>query len=156
MHIYQNLLQKKIYLIIYKNINMGLIIWNDDFSVNVEEIDNQHKKLVEMMNNLHNAMKDGKGNNVIGEIINKMIDYSIYHFSTEEKYFDMFNFPQKEQHKQVHKDFVEKVTAFKKDFENNKVMLTIEIMDFLSNWLQNHILGDDMEYSDFFVENGLS
>ena len=135
---------------------MALIEWTEDFSVSVEEIDEQHKKLVQMLNDLHNAMAQGEGNKKIGEIIDNLVDYSVYHFATEEKYFDKFKFPKTEEHKQVHRDFVEKVSKFQEEFKNNDVMLTIEVLDFLSNWLQNHILGDDMEYSDFFVENGLS
>jgi hemerythrin len=134
---------------------MALIEWTEDFSVSVEEIDKQHKKLVAMINNLHDAMTQGKGNDYIKEIIDELVQYSIYHFATEEKYFDKFSYPDTEKHKQIHKDFIAKVSDFRKEYNEGNVMLTIEVMEFLSNWLQNHILGDDMEYSDFFVENGL-
>jgi hemerythrin len=132
-----------------------LIEWTEDFSVGVVEIDNQHKKLVKMINELHQAMKQGKGNSHAGDIINQLVDYSIYHFQTEEKYFDKFDYPQTEKHKKIHTDFVNIVSFFKNEFKNNEVMLTIDILNFLSSWLRKHILGDDMEYSDFFIENGL-
>ena len=134
---------------------MALIKWTEDFSVGVVEIDNQHKKLVEMINELHKVMKEGRGNTHIGDIINRLVEYSVYHFETEEKYFDKFGYPQTEQHKKIHSDFVKEVTIFRGQFENNEVMLTIEVLNFLSNWLREHILGEDMEYSDFFIENGL-
>jgi len=134
---------------------MALIEWTDNFSVGVVEIDNQHKKLVEMINELHHAMKEGRGNSQVGNIINQLVDYSIYHFKTEEKYFDKFDYPLSKEHKEIHKDFIEKVSIFKGDFENNEVMLTIDVLNFLSNWLREHIMGNDMDYSDFFIENGL-
>jgi hemerythrin len=135
---------------------MALIEWTDDFSVRVAEIDLQHKKLVEMINNLHQAMLDGKGNKLISEILDGLAQYAVYHFQTEEKYFDQFNFEGGEKHKQTHADFVKKVSLFVDEFNKGSVMLTIDVLDFLSDWLQHHILGEDMEYSDFFVENGLS
>ncbi len=134
---------------------MALITWTEDFSVGVVEIDNQHKKLVNMINELHHAMAEGKGNMNVGDIINRLVDYSVYHFKTEEKYFDKFNYPETEAHKKIHSDFVKKVSIFKGEFDNNEVMLTIDVLNFLSNWLREHILGEDMDYSDFFIENGL-
>ncbi len=134
---------------------MALIEWTEDFSVRVEEIDNQHKRLVDMINELHNAMVNGKGNSHVSEIISRLVDYSVYHFKTEEEYFYKFNYSDTDKHKKKHSDFVDTVGKFKSEYENNEVMLTIEIMQFLSSWLQNHILGEDMKYSDFFVDNGL-
>ena len=134
---------------------MALINWTSDFSVGVEEIDIQHKKLVNMINELYEAMTNGKGNSKLEEIINRLADYCVYHFATEEKYFDKFGYPDTENHKKIHNDFIEKVSIFKTEFENKEVLLTNEVLEFLSSWIRNHILGNDMEYSDFFVENGL-
>ena len=132
-----------------------LIKWTEEFSVGVVEIDNQHKKLIDMINELHHAMKEGKGNSQVEGIINRLVEYSVYHFETEEKYFDKFSYPQTEKHKKIHKDFVNKVSIFKSEFDNKEVMLTIEVLNFLSNWIRKHIMGEDMDYSDFFIENGL-
>jgi len=134
---------------------MELITWTNDFSVGVTEIDNQHQKLVKMINELHQAMKKGKGNSYVENIIKQLIDYSIYHFETEEKYFDKFNYPESKSHKEIHKKFINDISVFKDDFENNKIMLTLDVLNFLSNWLREHILGVDMDYSDFLIDNGL-
>jgi len=134
---------------------MALITWTNDFSVGVEEIDNQHKRLVNMINELHDAMKQGKGNEHVEDIIIRLVDYSKYHFNTEEKYFHQFSYPDKESHIQTHVDFIDKVSIFAEKFKNNEVMLTIDVLTFLSDWLRNHIMGIDMDYSDFFIENGL-
>jgi hemerythrin len=135
---------------------MAIIIWSNDFSVRVNEIDQQHQKLVLLINRLHEAMSHGNGSKVIFEILDEMTQYAVYHFNTEEKYFEKYNFKGAESHIQSHADFVKKVSTFVKSFKEGKVTLTLEVMQFLSDWLQDHILGEDMEYSDCFVENGLS
>ena len=78
------------------------------------------------------------------------------HFATEEKYFDEFGYLKATQHKKEHNDFVTKVAAFKSDFDNGKMMLSMEIMEFLKDWLLNHIKKTDMAYSNFFIEKGLN
>lgn len=135
---------------------MALIEWTDDFSVNVEEIDLQHKELIVLINKLHEAMLSGEGSKVISSILDSLAKYALYHFKIEEDYFDKYNFEGGNEHKASHAAFVEKIDLFMKDFKNGEVMLTIDVLDFLSDWLQDHILGEDMEYSDFFVDKGLS
>lgn len=134
---------------------MVLMEWTPNFSVGVTEIDEQHKKLVEMLNLLYDAMTQGKSKEVLSDILVGLIGYTGTHFGTEEKYFDQFNYPEKETHKSEHKKFVEKVTAFKSDFDSGNASVSIEIMNFLKDWLVNHIQGTDKRYSAFFNEHGL-
>lgn len=134
---------------------MGTITWNDSFSVKVLAIDQQHKKLVDMINELTDAMRSGKGRDILNKIISGLILYTGTHFKTEEKYFDQFDYPEAEIHKKEHEAFVLKVLEFKKGFEKGDLNLTVEIMDFLSDWLQNHIKGSDKKYSQFFNDHGL-
>ena len=134
---------------------MSLIQWNDSFSVNVVEIDQQHQKLVAMINDLNDAMRQGKGKDVLGKIVNGLIVYAESHFKTEEKYFDQFGYPETDSHKKEHSDFVVKVSEFKSGFEKGKIGLSIEVMNFLSDWLQNHIKRVDNKYGPFFNEKGL-
>ena len=134
---------------------MALINWNDSFSVNVSKIDQQHKKLVTMINELSDAMKQGKGKDVLGQIVNDLIGYTATHFKTEESYFDQFGYPETDRHKQEHAAFVERVSDFKEGFEKGRLALSVEVMNFLSDWLQNHIKGTDKKYSQFFNEKGL-
>jgi hemerythrin len=134
---------------------MALIQWNDSFSVGVVEIDKQHQKLVGMINDLNDAMRQGKGKDVLGKIIKGLIGYAETHFRTEEKYFDQFGYPDANNHKKEHSDFVMKVAEFKDGFDRRKLGLSIEVMSFLSKWLQNHIKGVDKKYGPFFNEKGL-
>lgn len=134
---------------------MALIKWDDSFSVNVGKIDDQHRALVTMNNELNEAMAQGKGKDVLGKIVNGLISYTATHFKTEEDYFNTFRYPEKDSHKKEHVEFVRKVTEFKDGFESGKLSLSIEVMTFLSNWLRNHIKVVDKKYSRFFNEKGL-
>ena len=134
---------------------MTLIKWDDSLSVNVAQIDRQHKKLVDMINELHEAMKTGKGRDATEKIVFNLLIYAATHFRTEEEYFSKFGYPDANSHEIEHADFVRKVTEFKDDFIKGKLSLTIEIMNFLSDWLKNHIKGTDKKYVRFFNEKGL-
>jgi len=134
---------------------MNLISWDNSLSVNVEKIDKQHQKLIEMINQLHSKMKEGKGNKFTEEIIGKMAEYTKIHFSTEEKYFDLFDFEESDKHKAEHKAFIEKVAEFQDKLKKGELSLSIEVLSFLTNWLTNHIKGSDKKYTKCFNEHGL-
>ncbi len=134
---------------------MALIQWDKSFSVNVSEIDQQHQKLIHMTNDLNDAMRQGKGKEALGKIIQGLIGYTRTHFSTEEKYFSQFGYPEADTHKAAHTDFVAKVTEVKQKFDRGQMGLPIEVMTFLSQWLSAHIKGTDKKYSPFFNEKGL-
>ena len=135
---------------------MDLIEWDDTLSVNVAEIDRQHKKLVAMINELHAAMRERRTKDVLGKIIDGMITYAETHFATEEKYFDQFNYPGTTTHKKEHKYFIKKVNEFKQSFDADRLMLSIDVIDFLKEWLVTHIQGSDKKYSSFFNKKGLN
>jgi hemerythrin len=134
---------------------MSLIDWDDNLRINIEVIDNQHKKLVGFINELHAAMKERKAKDVLGKIIEGLKDYAIEHFSTEEKYFDQFGYRNAFSHKRDHQGFIDKVNDFKAGFDSGKAMLSMKIMDFLKDWLVKHIQKVDMAYAPFFREKGL-
>ncbi|WLE97004.1 MAG: bacteriohemerythrin [Candidatus Electrothrix communis] len=134
---------------------MSLIRWNDSYSVNIAKIDQEHKQLVGMVNELTDAMKAGKGNDVLGEILDNLIAYTASHFQTEEKYFKEFKYPHEREHKKEHVEFVKKVLEFKKGFDQGKNIVSVSVLHFLSNWLQTHIKGADMKYSRFLNEKGV-
>lgn len=133
-----------------------LIEWTDkDFSVKVSEIDEQHKKLVELINQLFAAFKEGKAKKQIKDILKALVDYTIYHFGTEEKYFKEFDFENTDKHVEEHKKFAGQVAQFQEDFIAGKVSVTYDLMNFLKDWLINHIQKTDRNYTDCFNKNGL-
>ena len=134
---------------------MALITWNDNLSVNVEEIDSQHKKLVALINELNDAMSVGQGKEILGKILNDLLTYTKTHFRTEEKYFARFAYPDTFNHRREHVIFTKKVAGFKEGFENGSAPLTVEVLSFLSDWIKKHIMVTDKKYIQFFSENGL-
>ncbi len=131
-----------------------LMSWDDArFSVKSEEVDNQHKKLVDMLNEFYSAFKEGNARNVLQEILARMVAYTVYHFGTEENYLTKYNTENCKLHIAEHKDFVSKVGDFLLAFEQNKTTVTYEVMKFLKDWLINHIEGSDMRDANYFIQN---
>lgn len=134
---------------------MSLLKWKTEYSVGVQEIDNQHKKLVELINKLFDVMKQGRANAVLGQILNELSSYAFSHFKTKEKYFKLFDYVEAEKHREIHQTFVKEITKFKNAFDAGQITLSIRIFAFLKDWLHNHILGEDMKDVDCFAKNGL-
>ncbi len=135
---------------------MAIIKWNDSLSVRVGMFDNQHKRLIELINTLNDAMRDGKGKDVLGSILKELSSYAIMHFSTEESYFKKYGYADAPQHMAEHRAFVDEVEGFRKDFEAGSIGLSVRVMTFLSDWLKDHIMGTDKKYSEFFNQQGVS
>lgn len=134
---------------------MPLMKWSDDLSVQVKEIDQQHKRLIDLINKLHEAMINKQAKQVISKIIDELAAYTVYHFQTEEKYMEQFKYKGIVSHKNEHEMFVKKVDSFQKDYDAGKLGLSLEVMTFLQNWVSNHIKVVDKKYSETFKENGL-
>ena len=134
---------------------MALIIWNSGYSVGNEEIDTQHQKLIEIINTLHDAMRIGKGKEIIEKVLDELTNYTIFHFAIEEKLFDLHKYPGSLIHKKNHSDLVAKVIAFKENYFNGSSLLTLDLMNFLKDWLVNHIAKSDKEYTAFFIGKGV-
>ncbi len=131
---------------------MAYIVWDDKFTINFKLIDDQHKTLVELVNELHDAMSVGKSKQVMAKVLQKLVDYTVSHFSTEEKYMIKYNYQWYLPHKAEHRKFVEKVTQFQQNYNEGKAVLSLEIMSFLKDWLINHILSTDKKLGPFLKE----
>lgn len=134
---------------------MALINWHDSISVKMQQFDQHHKIILDMINELDDAMKIGKSKDVLGNIVDSLLIYTETHFKTEEEYFEKFAYPDIANHKKEHDVFVQKIIDFKNGFEKNKLSLSFEVMSFLRDWLESHIMGTDKKYTRFFKEKGL-
>ncbi len=134
---------------------MSLFYWEEKYSVNVKEIDEQHKKLINILGDLHTAMLGAKAMDILEKILKELIDYTDYHFKTEEKFMTQYNYPQYKEHKESHDDFTKKVSDFYTDFKQGKKFISVELLFFLKDWLINHILGEDKRYSEFLNDKGI-
>jgi hemerythrin len=126
---------------------MTLIQWNGDLSVNVTEIDAQHRHLIGLINDLNEAMREGRGKRIVGEIIDGLVAYTATHFATEEEYLRRHGYPGADDHAREHREFNVRVAGFRKGFEEGRLGLTVSVMNFLGVWLRDHILGSDKKYA---------
>lgn len=134
---------------------MAFFNWEDRFSVGIAEIDMQHQKLVQMLNELYDAMKAGKGNDVLGKVLNGMIQYTASHFATEERYMKLHGYPDFAAHKREHDSLTQQVLELQEQFNAGQPVLSMKVGTFLKGWLINHISGTDMGYSPFLRAKGL-
>ena len=137
------------------SIGDSILIWDQSLAVGIAAIDDQHKKLVRMICDLHEAMRTGKGRDFVETILHELEEYAAEHFGYEEKLMEQHKYPGYLNHRKEHEKFVDKVIAFGNEFRANKVALTNEVMNFLKNWLVGHIKGTDQKYSSFFNERGV-
>jgi len=130
--------------------NKNFVTWNDSYSVGLELIDNQHKKLVKMVNTLFSYCELGDGNADIAylDIINRAMVYAKTHFSDEEKYMRLAGYPKLEKHIKEHKSFVAKIVKSVKLFETGKET-PINLAKFLKKWLLKHIAVSDKKYAPY-------
>ena len=135
---------------------MAFLDWQPGFSVNVKEIDDQHQYLVSLINNLYIAMRGGQDKDALEKLINQLVIYAAMHFAKEEDYFDRLGYPEAESHKQEHAAFEAKVTEFEDDFKSGKQDMSIDVMNFLCNWLVGHIKGSDKKYGPFLNDRGVT
>ncbi len=129
--------------------------WEDKYSVGVEEIDNQHKRMFEVINELLDAINTNSTEESLGHIIESLIQYKKFHFATEEKYFKEFNYDETIEHINKHKEFNDKLNTLKEKYLNYTVEFAFELVDFLEDWLLNHLMVVDQKYIKCFHEHGL-
>ncbi len=135
---------------------MPFLTWNNSYSVKVSKCDEDHKKLFSLLNALHDAMKAGKGSQLIQQIVKDLADYTKYHFSQEEMLLRQTNYPDLVSHQAQHKAFVKKVEEFQSEMKGGNFSQSINVADFLRDWLANHIKKTDQQYSAHLNSNGIS
>ena len=137
---------------------MPKITWDNSFSVHNAELDEQHQKWIAILNELHQALiSDDVGNlqSISQTTLDAMMNYVRYHFSTEEDFLTAINYPELAAHKKIHDKFYVQIKELRNDVHAGVKVLNSEIMKTLTNWLQAHILQEDMKYSQFAAALGL-
>ncbi len=122
---------------------MALITWSNMFSTTISEQDNQHKKLIDLINQLNDAMQAGKGAAVMGKVLSELVNYTVFHFSYEEKLMALHKYEDTPAHKLEHSKFVQTAGDFKKKFDSGNAVVSAELMTFLRDWLTGHIMKTD-------------
>ena len=139
--------------------------WDEKYSVKVVELDDQHKRLIDLINKLYKAYLNSKNEDILSAtlkeldtqfyVLEELIKYTLYHFETEEKYMVKYQYPGYELHKREHENLASKVNSLKNDFEKGEAIHSKDIIMFLRDWLIKHILGSDKQYVPYLNKSGL-
>ena len=133
---------------------MPIIEWQPAFSVLVSRFDEQHKGLINLINDLHLAMQKGEGQVILGNIFSSLADYTKDHFADEERMMEANGYPEFSGHKSAHEHLLCRVVELQKEFVVGNSVLSVNVLNFLRDWLTTHIQGEDKKYGQYFNNRG--
>lgn len=140
-------------------IAMAFFNWEDRFSTNIQSIDQDHKKLMDLVNHLYVSVFECQDieeeRTLTGKILSELLEYTNYHFSTEEALMEKYNYPEYQEHKISHAWFVGEVNRLLREHEAGAMALSFPTFSFLKDWISNHILGMDKKYEPFLKHIGV-
>lgn len=122
---------------------MAMFVWTDAVSVGNRFIDDDHKRLFAMMNSLNDAMEQGRGNDVVGKVLNNLVIYTRDHFRREQVEMQRIGYSRRAAHEEEHEKLIRQVTQWQQDLASGKAMLSLTIARYLRDWLVNHIRQSD-------------
>lgn len=131
------------------------VTWKDEYSVGIESIDNDHKKLLSLINNLQTSTMYYTGEDFDREALDKLIEYTKFHFTREEKLMEDNDYPGFAEHKLQHKKMTDNVLNMVKEYEEDSEKTIEELVEFLKDWLIKHINGSDQKYSSYLISKGV-
>ena len=135
---------------------MTLFAWSDEeFGVNVAEIDEQHKQLIAIINELHDSMLEKKSGDIMARLFERLLRYVEVHFETEERLMKTYDYPGFDAHKAQHDDLAARVRSMQEDQQQGRIIVSVDVMNFLKDWLVRHIKGTDRLYADFLNSEGV-
>jgi hemerythrin len=132
-----------------------LLTWETDLSVGVQEMDEEHIRLIYLANTLKDAMKPGNGNEVLGTIFGGLLSYTKTHFANEERLMAVHEYPELTSHKVIHANLVNQVVALKKQVDSGKPLISLNVLNFMRDWVKNHIQGTDKKYGVYMNARGV-
>jgi len=134
---------------------MGLFNWTPKMSVGIAKIDKEHQGLFDIMNQLHEGMLSGRGNDALRPVLANLAQYTKVHFGDEEALLRLHAYPRYADHLKLHEIFRTEVSELETQVKSGTVALSVTTLDFLRDWLSKHILGIDMQYKDFLTSKGV-
>lgn len=125
---------------------MAFYSWTDNMQIGIASIDDDHKRLVRLIDGLHEAMAKGHGKAVLGATLDELIHYTKDHFQREEQLMQRAGYHGYEEHKREHDQLVKEVLALRERFQAGNGMLSVQVLGFLRDWLTTHIMRSDKRY----------
>jgi len=133
-----------------------IITWSDEYNLGIKIIDDQHREFVEIIDELYTSLQNVSSKPDLEKILEKLVNYKNIHFSTEEKYFKEFNYEGAVEHETQHRMFNEKITEFQKKSQEGTYNIGFDLIDYLEDWLVDHLANMDKKYVACFHEHGLT
>lgn len=130
--------------------------WRNEFSVQIGSVDAQHKMLFGLANELYTAMTAGRSKASLARILDRLVQYTKVHFAHEERLMQLHGYPAFQAHKAEHDALTSKVLQFQQDFAGGRVNMSVQLLQFLRDWLERHIQGSDRRYSPFLREKAVA
>ncbi len=127
------------------------IVWKEIYSIGVKEIDDQHKKLLQIANTFLKARLEEKETEVLKETFVNLIDYTKYHFETEEKHMEKNKYDGLTEQKRQHQMLIKQIVQVLNHLKAGETYAVDELENLLKNWLVKHILDHDKKYGDFLA-----
>ncbi len=134
----------------------GMFEWQNAYLTGIGSIDAQHQSLFQIGRKLYDAMSTGKGKAVLGSTLERLVTYTEGHFAHEERLMRLGGFPDFAAHKAQHDALTRQVRKFQKDFEAGHSAITVQVLQFLSNWLVEHVKGNDLKYVPYLVSRSVA
>jgi len=131
------------------------MVWENIYNTNIEVIDNQHKAYVATLNKLYEAIELPESIDKLNEIFQRLADYIHFHFATEEKYFAEFNYEGATEHIAAHNKFKRQIAEYQGKLSRGEIDFTNDLVEYLDDWLANHVMDLDRKYIICFKEHGL-
>ncbi len=131
---------------------MPLIEWNDVFTVNIAQMDEEHKKFIELINEFHKALSESKIQEKLTGLLDGLVNYAETHFASEERLLEKYNCAELEKQRQEHAVFMATMIELRKKYSMGHMVSAIDIMNFLKSWLIDHIMYEDKKYSDYIKQ----
>lgn len=130
--------------------------WRNEYSVQIGSVDAQHKMLFSIAQELYAAMGEGRSKASLARILDRLVQYTKVHFAHEERLMQLHVYPSYEAHKAEHEALTRKVLQFQQDFLQGKVSMSVQLLQFLRDWLDKHILGSDQRYGPFLRQKAVA
>jgi len=125
---------------------VALLTWSEEYSVGVKSMDNQHIAMIQMLNELYDAMMEGNALGITGPLLHKLVEYTKIHFASEEKLMAAANYPNLAEHIARHKQLIEEVNQHVAMYERQNLFMPIPLLHFLRDWIATHIQKEDRDY----------
>ena len=129
---------------------MAFVDWSPLFSVGIERMDEDHRQLLAIINRFHDAHSTGQARAEILGVLRDLIRYADRHFQREEQLLEQYGFPDMLDHARIHTQLTEQIFQLHEKYAAGDVQISDEVMEFVKNWLLNHILNTDMRYAEYF------